>query len=99
MASDPEKTQSDKLYKTKYEADRHHSHIEVNREICHTCQTRFCITVCPAGVYAPDPNDAAAVGVSHENCLECGTCRGACPHGSVAWRYPDGGKGVKFRFG
>lgn len=99
MAEDSEMTLSDKLYRTRYEPDTHNSHIDLDREICRTCQKRSCITVCPAGVYAPDPNEASAVAVSHENCLECGTCRAACPHGAVAWKYPDGGKGVKYRFG
>ena len=46
-----------------------------------------------------DPNDTDHVTISHENCLECGTCRYGCPFHAIDWRYPDGGMGVKYRLG
>ena len=92
-------TVSDKLYKTKYEPDPHKTHIRVEVSLCLMCAQRPCIFVCPAEVYSADPNDPKKIAVSHENCLECGTCRAACPHGAIDWQYPDGGRGVKFRFG
>ena len=92
-------TVSDKLYKTKYEADPHRSHIRVDAARCGACTTRVCLSFCPAEVYTASRNDPKAVAVSHENCLECGTCRGACPHEAIHWTYPDGGRGVKYRFG
>jgi len=96
---DTRMTVADKLYRTKHEPDPAHPHIEVDSAICANCKERICLIVCPAEVYKEDPNDPHGIAVSHENCLECGTCRKACPYDGVRWRYPDGGKGVKYRFG
>ena len=95
----PKETLADKLYRTRYEPDADHSHIEVDAASCRICQEKECLHFCPAEVYRPDPNEPDLVAVSHENCLECGTCRSACPHGAVEWKNPDGGTGVKYRFG
>lgn len=89
----------DKLYRTKYEPDSAHPHITVNDEACLRCADKPCLFFCPAQVYKPNPNDANHVTVSHENCLECGTCRYGCPFQAIDWRYPDGGMGVKYRYG
>lgn len=89
----------DKLYRTKYEPDPAHPHIVVDRKKCAQCGEKVCLVFCPAEVYKADPNDANRVTVSHENCLECGTCRHACPFGGIEWKYPEGGAGVKYRFG
>ena len=89
----------DKLYRTKYEPDSDHPHIEVDQGICETCREKVCVLACPAGAYKPDPNDDKRIVVSHDNCLECGTCAKVCPCGAVKWRYPDGAMGVKYRFG
>ena len=37
--------------------------------------------------------------IGYENCLECGTCRLACPYENISWKYPRGGFGVKYRYG
>ncbi len=92
-------TLADKLYRTRYEPDADRPHIRVNDALCRICRDKECLHFCPAEVYRASPNDPALVAVSHENCLECGTCRNACPHGAVDWKCPDGGKGVKYRFG
>ncbi len=92
-------TLADKLYRTKYEPDPAHPHIVVDEKICAGCEDKVCLVFCPAEVYKADPNDAKRVTVSHENCLECGTCRHACPFGGIEWKYPEGGAGVKYRFG
>jgi ferredoxin like protein len=88
----------DKLYRTKYETSEH-SHIQVNDTVCAACDMQGCVRVCPAGVYSVSPNDPKKIVVSHDNCLECGTCLRVCTAGSVDWKYPDGGMGVKYRFG
>lgn len=92
-------TLEDKLYRTKYEPDTDHPHITVDNAICPTCEGKPCVPMCPADVYKLDPNDESRIVVSHDNCLECGTCVQVCPKDSVDWRFPDGGMGVKYRFG
>jgi ferredoxin like protein len=88
----------DKLYRTKYEVD-HHSHIKVDTTQCPNCPAKPCTFGCPAKVYNVDANNPHIVTVSHENCLECGTCTKICPFDVIDWQYPKGGKGVKYRFG
>ena len=55
------------------------------------------IGACPAGLYAED--EAEAVVLTIDGCLECGTCRLVCGTDILEWRYPEGGTGVQFRFG
>ena len=92
-------TLEDKLYRTKYETNTDHSHIQVNDQICPKCDTKPCVFGCPAGVYKKNPNDQSRIAVNFENCLECGTCIQICPLDSIDWKFPDGGMGVKYRFG
>jgi len=89
----------DKLYRTRYEPDAAHPHIRVKPESCVNCHEKPCLFFCPAEVYRKDANDPRLISVSHENCLECGTCRYGCPYEAIEWNYPDGGRGVKYRFG
>ena len=100
MTDTPEKMMlADKLYRTKYEPDPGHSHIVVDETVCAQCKEKVCLVVCPAEVYKKDPNNPDQIAVSHENCLECGTCRHACPYDGIRWAYPAGGQGVKYRYG
>ncbi len=92
-------TLADKLYRTKYEPDESHPHIKVNDAACEKCSDKPCLFFCPAEVYKRDANNAQHVAVSHENCLECGTCRYGCPHAAIDWQNPNGAMGVKYRFG
>ncbi len=71
-------------------------HIVIHKELCLACEDRPCIFVCPAGLYVWE-NDRMVFNC--EGCLECGSCRIVCPHGAVAWRYPRGGHGVRYRWG
>lgn len=89
----------DKLYRTKYEPDSDHPHVTVDLERCRRCQSKCCVLLCPAGVYKRDPNDPERIVVSHDNCLECGTCVKMCPEAAIDWHYPAGGLGVKYRCG
>ena len=91
-------TLADKLYRTKYEPDAAHPHIKVDEGRLRQAKGRKLLKICPAEVYKQDPNDPAKVTVSHENCLECGTCRQACPFDGIEWKYPEGGKGLKYRY-
>jgi Fe-S-cluster-containing hydrogenase component 2 len=33
------------------------------------------------------------ISVAYEGCLECGSCRIACPHLNIEWRFPTGDAG------
>jgi len=92
-------TLEDKLYRTRFESDPDNPHIKVDDNICRQCEEKTCLYICPAKVYTPNPNDDSLISVSHENCLECGTCRIACVDEGIDWQFPDGGMGVKYRYG
>lgn len=89
----------EKLYRVRYEVDEDHPHIRLDETVCRDCLDRVCTFICPARVYVPSPDDPGLIKVNHENCLECGTCRVACPREGIVWDYPNGGKGVKYRYG
>ncbi len=92
-------TIEDKLFRTKYEPDEAHPHISIRSKHCVNCADKPCLFFCPAEVYKRNPNDSRHVTINHENCLECGTCRYACPFNAIDWDNPNGGLGVKYRFG
>lgn len=88
---------AEKLSINKYELDDGHPHIEVNNEVCQTiCKSKACLFVCPANVYSEQDGVIIA---DWAGCLECGTCRAACPHDALKWEYPRGGFGVVYRHG
>lgn len=73
-------------------------HIVVDQAACRArCQARVCLSVCPAHLYTQGP--AGEIVLNWEGCLECGTCKLACPEGALTWRYPRGGYGVQYRLG
>ena len=73
-------------------------HISIELEVCRTrCRLRPCLYVCPAHLYALDPD--RRVQVNWEGCLECGACLVACQDKALTWHYPRGGFGVQYRFG
>ena len=83
----------------KYEIDEENSHITVDQALCHRCELKPCLTVCPAEVYKLVDGQIV---VRYENCLECGTCEISCDtggNGSIVWRPPVGGFGIIFRYG
>ncbi len=83
----------------KYEIDEEQSHIQIDAARCTTCERKPCLTVCPAYVYRWVDDHVA---IRYENCLECGTCQIACDsggQGGIAWRNPQGGFGILFRYG
>lgn len=89
----------DRLYTVKYE-DPGDSHLDVELAgICEEkCVTQDCVSVCPANVWRDEGDDGVPT-IAYENCLECGSCRWACPHGNVVWEYPENGSGVSYKFG
>ena len=54
-----------------------------------TVPDQVCLYICPANVYRADDN---RISVAYEGCLECGSCRIACPHLNIEWRFPTGGE-------
>lgn len=89
----------DRLYTVTYrEAEDSHLGIE-DTDVCSTtCSTYECTSVCPANVWRNDREDGVPT-IAFENCLECGSCRFACPYDNVEWEYPETGAGVSFRYG
>ena len=83
-----------KLAKDTIKADSER-HIKVNPEKCKNCKERVCLYVCPAHVYTL--NKEGEVVLELDGCLECGTCRIACPE--LDWHYPRGGYGVQYKCG
>ncbi|MDR0433503.1 MAG: 4Fe-4S dicluster domain-containing protein [Gracilibacteraceae bacterium] len=72
-------------------------HISVNPGKENDPRLFYAVLACPAGLYSV--NDAGAVELSQDGCLECGTCKIICSDEVLTWRYPDGATGVQFRFG
>ena len=70
-------------------------HIEINKDICRTCDHKICTYICPVENYKLDGDEIV---FSWEGCLECGTCRIACDKGSITWDYPRGGFGIAYRY-
>jgi ferredoxin like protein len=71
-------------------------HILVNHDICRECAQRACTFACPARCYQWNP-EKGKVDFAYEACLECGTCLIVCERGALAWHYPRGGYGVRYR--
>jgi ferredoxin like protein len=86
----------DKLYVTKFNVDDRSHLVIIDQEVCRRCEDRPCTHFCPAAVY--EWEDGKII-VGFEGCLECGSCRIACPHQNIEWCYPRGGFGVSYRFG
>jgi len=51
-------------------------------QTCKQCADPKCMSACPVGAIAPDPNTGARV-VDTAKCIGCGACAGACP-----WHMP-----------
>jgi len=74
------------------------SHLELTETAhCEAC-AKPCVAVCPAGTYAWS-GEQGRILISHENCLECGSCRGICPYSVIRWKNPFGGTGICYRYG
>lgn len=89
---------TDKLFTIRYKCDDD-SHLKIKEaEACIRCKDKSCNTFCPAEVYEWD-GERKTTHVAFENCVECGTCRIACPSDNISWVYPKGGYGISYRFG
>jgi len=87
----------DKLFLDRFKVDEE-SHLKIrDNEVCkEKCQDQPCLYFCPAMVYRTEGDRIA---VAHEGCLECGSCRIACPYLNIEWRFPKGGYGISHKFG
>jgi ferredoxin like protein len=85
----------DKLAVNKYDIDKD-IHIKVNKIICQTCQTHYCIFVCPADCYKLTEGH---ITFSYEGCLECGSCEIVCDKGAIGWELPRPGFGICYVYG
>ena len=74
------------------------SHIRLDQKKCGACGERWCVFLCPGHLYSFN-EETGEMNVEYAGCLECGTCRIACTHGSVSWDYPREGCGVQYRYG
>lgn len=88
-------TAEEKLAVNKYDLDPE-VHLTLDPEACRTCNQRACLYACPADCYRLVEEH---VTFSYEGCLECGSCRLACPKGAITWTLPRGGLGICFQYG
>lgn len=87
-----------KLFTIRYKVDEK-SHLTIKENLaCIECETKSCNFFCPADVYDWDPMKKKTE-VAFENCVECGTCRIACPADNIEWVYPTGGYGITYKMG
>ena len=88
----------DMLVANKYYVDEDFAHIKIkDSNICDHCEHKPCLFFCPVGVFCKDAQDNIMVG--YQACVECGSCRVACPFLNVDWHLPFGGYGVAYKFG
>lgn len=87
-----------KLYLDRFQVDEVPHITIIDQEICRRCPEKWCNYICPAAVYEYDLEGERNL-VSHEGCVECGTCRIGCPYRNIDWRFPRGGFGIQHRFG
>jgi len=87
----------DKLFLDRFKVDGE-SHLKIiNGEKCFKdCKDQPCLSICPANVYRLEKD---RISVNYEGCLECGSCRIACPSLNIEWRFPRGGYGISHKFG
>lgn len=88
----------DRIFTLKYYVDEEYAHLKIrDPRVCKACLEKPCLSFCPAGVYRLDRRGEITVG--YQACVECGSCRVACPYLNIEWDYPRGGYGVAYKFG
>ncbi len=78
-----------------FEIDKE-KHIKIDTKVCSGCEDKPCMRFCPAKRFTLEKGELTH---NYEGCLECGTCKIACPRGAVDFSYPRGGYGVYYRYG
>ncbi len=72
--------------------------IVVDTQVCHQCERKPCLYICPAEVYTWQEQ----LTYNTEGCLETGACLVVCHKlgaKAISWKYPAGGKGATFKQG
>ncbi len=88
----------DMLVTLKYFIDEEKSHLWIkDHDVCARCQHKPCLYFCPVGVYTLGQD--GKIQVAYQSCVECGSCRVACPYHNIGWILPRGGFGVAYKFG
>jgi ferredoxin like protein len=88
----------DKISSVKFYVDEEYAHLKIKNEgTCLRCETKPCLFFCPANVYRL--SEEGKIIVAYQACLECGSCRVACPFLNISWDYPRGGMGLAYKFG
>ena len=91
-------TVTERLAKNHFEPDDEESHIQVDQAAARASGVGpLLVRICPAHVYST--REDGSIGVTHEACLECGTCLAVAPPGTLRWHYPRGWFGVTYREG
>jgi ferredoxin like protein len=87
----------EKLFLDRFRVDEE-SHIRIvdDAKCMEECKRQPCLYFCPANVYRLEKD---RISVAYEGCLECGSCRIACPQLNIEWRLPTGGFGIRHKFG
>lgn len=94
----PEVYVDDLLMSLKYFIDEEVAHLSIKADdVCSRCEHKPCLYFCPVGVYKLGHN--GKIQVAYQSCVECGSCRIACPYDNINWVLPRGGFGVAFKFG
>jgi ferredoxin like protein len=89
----------DVLMTLKYFVDEAVPHLLIkDPEVCRRCVGKPCLFFCPVGAYRLK-EDCGEVQIAFQSCIECGSCRIACPPNNVSWKYPRGGFGVAYKYG
>lgn len=88
----------ERLFRIRYKADNRSHLVIKNQDLCDKCDSKECNFFCPADVYHWEAQEKLTA-VAFENCIECGTCRLACPSHNIEWVYPKGGYGITYKFG
>ena len=72
--------------------------IVVDTDKCNHCESKPCLYICPAEVYAWKDK----LNYNTQGCMANGACLIVCHKigaGAISWKYPSGGKGVAFKLG
>lgn len=88
----------DRLFTIRYKADDKSHLIIMKQDVCADCREKPCNYFCPSDVYLWHDKDQMT-SVAYESCIECGTCRIACPFYNIEWLYPKGGYGITYKYG